>query len=607
MWVINLGTKYIPTGNEFVSLPCINEDSAGIEDFTVLHMNSKGMLDFRSDGISSLIEPFVVINGKKAPLLDIKWKREEYWIPAFTARNSGLDISGSILAPVGERGFIYRLTAANRTEDTINIALGIKGLWHKTMHSVNEDKEITGEMHAYDSAWNEAVVFDLRVGLPLMAFAPMSSLPAKWNAAKTNNGISYEGKTEHNIQAGGEVTLDFFWGVGFEEVAAVTSAKEMLRQTFDALHSKTLKWLRSREKSVGDSRLNELLNTNLFFNYFFATGITIDTEDLVLVTSRSPRYYVSAAYWDRDSLLWSFPSILMIDAEHARKMLDYVFTRQIRNSGVHSRYIDGTVLEPGFELDELCALVLALARYVARTGDRSVLSEPHIEKGVKHILKILESKHNHALNLYETFLQPTDDMMVYPYITYDNVLVWRALTELTGLYSERWDKSLLEKLTLEAQNVEAAIYKHCIKEYEGRRIFAWSVDEQGNWDVYDEPPGSLQLLPHMGFCDSGSEIWRNTVEVIRNPNYAYSFAKAPFSDIGCPHAPHPWILSVGNSLLCGRFEEAKSILLRASMDNGIACESIDEFTGECATGAAFATCAGFLTYCIMLSLGDNND
>jgi len=34
------------------------------------------------------------------------------------------------------------------------------------------------------------------------------------------------------------------------------------------------------------------------------------------------------------------------------------------------------------------------------------------------------------------------------------------------------------------------------------------------------------------------------------------------------------------------------------MDGVVACESIDEHTGQCATGAAFATCAGYLAYAI---------
>ena len=114
--------------------------------------------------------------------------------------------------------------------------------------------------------------------------------------------------------------------------------------------------------------IRDSYNTNLFFCIFFSIGVTLDTEEFVMVTSRSPRYYVSAAYWDRDSLLWSFPAILQADTALAKKMLLYVFGRQRRTIGVHSRFIDGTVLEPGFELDELMAPVLALERYVTATG-----------------------------------------------------------------------------------------------------------------------------------------------------------------------------------------------------------------------------------------------
>ena len=107
------------------------------------------------------------------------------------------------------------------------------------------------------------------------------------------------------------------------------------------------------------------------------------------MTSRSPRYYVSAAYWDRDSLLWAFPAILMADAAYAREILTYVFTRQIRNVGIHSRYIDGTVLEPGFELDELCAPVIALTRYTETTKDETLICEPFVKQGLIRILHIL--------------------------------------------------------------------------------------------------------------------------------------------------------------------------------------------------------------------------
>ena len=39
--------RYIPTGNEMVSLPKLNELTAGIEDFTYLSMQHKGLVEVR--------------------------------------------------------------------------------------------------------------------------------------------------------------------------------------------------------------------------------------------------------------------------------------------------------------------------------------------------------------------------------------------------------------------------------------------------------------------------------------------------------------------------------------------------------------------------------
>ena len=309
------------------------------------------------------------------------------------------------------------------------------------------------------------------------------------------------------------------------------------------------------------------------------------------MTSRSPRYYVSAAYWDRDSLLWAFPSILTVDAAYARDILTYVFTHQARNFGVHSRYIDGTMLEPGFELDELCAPVIALNRYVEQTGDLAFARQGFVQAGLQSVLNRLEAKRHPVIPLYETFLQPTDDMHNYVYLIYDNALVCCAMRALARL---------LERPELEqaAQRTRQAVYAHCVKEQDGRPFFAWSVDLNGHYDIYDEPPGSLQLLPFYGFCGEDDPIWKNTVAMIRDESYPLSFAGHAIAEIGCKHAPHPWILSICNSLLSGHRESALWHLRRTVMDNGVACESVNEDTGECETGEAFATCAGFLSYAL---------
>lgn len=594
---------YLPTGNEQISIPRLNEKTAGIEDVTFLSMACKGLLDVRGSDTLPLIRPFVQADHQVQPLRELHWQRTQFWIPVFTAAAGPFSLEGALLSPVGERGFAWHLRVVNRDARPHAVCFGLEGCWASAWHCVNEDKEITGSRTCFPSGWNNSLVFEMHCGTPLFAFAPMSSDGTCESVyAAAAEGISYQLRHGGELAPGEAREVTIAWGFGYEEVAAATSAKEMLRQGWQAEWDRTVRWLSVRSRHFADPKLTELYNTNLFFCLFFSTGVTLDTEEFVMVTSRSPRYYVSAAYWDRDSLLWSFPALLQADPALARRMLFYVFGRQRRNIGVHSRFIDGTILEPGFELDELMAPLLALERYADTTGDTALLHRPEVEDGVAEILdKLAEKRHPH-IALYETFLQPTDDERVYPYLTYDNVLVWRGLRAVARFYPQHAGQAA------EAEAVRAAILTHCVKADEaGLPYFAWSVDLQGHSDVYDEPPGSLQLLPLWGFCDAEDPVYGNTVRMIRSPDYAYSFAGSPIAEIGCPHAPHPWLLSVANSLLCGRVEHSVDILRRVSMDNGIACESVDEVTGVCTTGEAFATCAGFLCYALRTALeGEEN-
>lgn len=582
--------RYIPTGNEVISLPKINEATAGIEDFTYLSMRHKGLIEARGSNSMPLIQPFVILNGQELPLAGLKWTREHFWIPTLAAKAGNNGFAMTILTPVGERGFAMKLsfTAAENAD----VSWGLKGCWESSWHCINEDKKLEGTTHCYESGWNFSVIFDFRCGTPMLAFAPMCDKETKADYAVASNTVSYALSRTDSIAKGETCEMVFYWGLGYEEVAAATSAKEMLRRGWDWEYSRTAAWLEKRTSQMATPKLTEIYNTNLFFCIFYSTGITLDTEELVCATSRGTRYYVSAAYWDRDVLLWAFPAILDADQELAEQILHYIFGRQRKNLGIHSRYIDGTVLEPGFELDELMSPIVALEAYVDQTGDTEILEEPNVQKGIAQILKTLDSMKHPETMLYETFLQPTDDEIVYPYLTYNNVLVWRSLNALAKLYPGKHGA-----LSGQAEEVKAAIYKHCVlHDCEGKPYFGWSVDLKGQHNIYDEPPGSLQLLPYYGFCDTNDEIWRNTVSMIRSPAYAYSFADSPIAEIGCAHAPYPWILSLCNSLLCGHADQAFRELEILEMDNGIACESVDPVSGTCTTGAAFATCAGFLCH-----------
>ncbi len=593
--------RYYPTGNEYIALPTIAENGA-IESINYLSMRDRGVIEITGE---PFLTPVIIVDGEVVPMDKLAWEWESYWIPTFRVESNGVRICGKYVAPQHTKGFFLRIEIEAEGV-TPEVMIGVNGHFGEVLHSINESKPVEGTREVYHSLWNQGLVFDFRTGVTKFSFGFLTEGgfdQQEWREEET--AFSLQKKVQWKSGKSGLTgRVDLFMGIGLEEVGAVTQAIHMQRETGDYLHKQLKDWLDERTLYLYNDHLNQILNVNQFFNYFYATGKTLDTEERILCTSRSPRYYVSAAYWDRDSLIWSFPALLLTEPETAREALEYIFTRQIKNIGIHSRYIDGTVLEPGFEMDELCAPLLALEQYLETTGDWTFLEEPMVKKGLELIWKRMMSWKHKKIDLFGTFLMPTDDMRVYPYLTYNNVLVWKALKIFEVI-----DRKLhidLRSAGILAEQVKRAIWDHLVIEVDGKNIFCWSADLEGQTDFYDEPPGSLTLFAHYGFVEKSNEVYRNTMARLYSPAFEHYFDNSAFQELGCSHADHPWILSVCNSLLNGRKEEALDMLMRTEMDNYIACESIDEETGEWVTGAHFATCAGFLVHALAAAGRDEN-
>jgi len=629
---------YLPTGNEYITLPTLRETDGAIESLNVVYEQYRGLLEFTGceNPVFPFLQPCLYINEKEIQPKpgELQWRRLENWIPQFIWKVGNIQLTGTYLTPIGERGLALRLDITCLSETEVPVFYGLKGSWQWLNHAINITKKMRVVRRVAPAAWGNTMMLEAARETSIVCLGLQSSPDLdtmSWGTQTYPDPISRQegqptlefdypnttpffwtlGKT-YTLKPGETQTQDIFFGAAVDEVGAFTSALEMKRKSFDVCLENTVQFLKSHQLSLnktqyssieGEAResLESRMNLNAWFCYFFALGRCLDTEHLALVTSRSPRYYVSAGYWDRDILYWAFPVILDMHPELAREILLRVFTTHNRNVGIHSQYLDGTVLEPGFELDELCAPVIALADYIDETRDDSLLELPEVWNGLEHILKVLNTKKHPEVDLYSTFLLPSDDPAMYPYVTYDNVLVWRTLTELSWIwhqYKEGDKGTLLKK---QATAVKWAINTHCIVKQGETDIYAWAVDLKGNFQIYDDPPGSLQLMPFHEFCSKSDAVWKATIDYLHSTEYRYSFAGKPFAAIGCDHFPHPAVFSMVNMMLGNKAEEGLDLIVRSRMDDGIACESVNEETGALQTGAAFATLAGLLAHVLYIS------
>lgn len=598
-------TKYIPTGSEYIGLPTIRESDASIESVNVVLARLDGLLEIEGD----LGRPFLRCEAAHREAGSWSWAFSEDWIPEFVHRREP-ERRGIVFAPPDQRFFVYRAPAASGTASKqFVLSLG------KLFQTINVRHELPGwtcRIAPFNWSWTPGTTIDVFAGGTLLLTISLRSPGGtRCTARLADQEVQIEeGKPDAVTSSPFELTLEaigepeLIVGFGLSRVGARSADLEVGRLSSDEWLDRTLEWLAARSVVVPeDPALSAKANRNGHFARFYAMARTLDTSEAVSMTSRSHRYYVSAAYWDRDSLLWLYPFLVRNDRAYARELLTYALGPQLRHAGIHSRQIGGQILEYGFELDELAAPLLAVGEWDSLYPDDRILDEEPIRTAVSELLGRLHAWRAGGVALYRTELMPTDDLIAggRDVLTYNNALVLRTLRLLLPSMG-RFAPETAQWMEREIAAIPQAIREHLVSD----GVFQWATDLKGNTEFYDEAAGSLLLLPYHGLCGEDDAVLKATVARLYSSAYPYCLP-GPFSELGNRHTdgqPHPWILSACNSVLGGiRREEGLDFLRRVPMDNGIACESVNVETGLPESGMHFATCAGFVAHAIAFGTG----
>jgi uncharacterized protein len=596
----------LPTGNQWISLPDINAGDGSLKTFNVLSMRHRGLLQVSGEHNGPVLQPYFTANGKPLEFRNPTWELIAYWIPTAHLAIDGLDATLTYCAPPDSRAAFLRMTLTNRRTVPVEVSLGVKASFGSIQRVTYVPVELRGERTVGPAPWvDPAEVFSyitndtdfawtlLHPGSKASITTPPTTATPAVNASQTKT-----------LAPGEAIESIFVLAAGIEEFSAAHNARALREQIdrsgSEAIIEQAAAWLSKRTRTTNQPDLDLLMNRNFLFTELYAWGRTIDTEQLVGITSRSPRYYVSAAYWDRDAMLWSFPALLDIDPPMAREALDYALTTQLRNTGTHSRFIDGIVLEDGFQLDEAAAPVLALAAYEKRTSDTAFLSAH--STAVAILSDRLQSRFDPSTGLYSSLQDAQDEFQKLPFITYDNVLVWRALTELADLEKRLNDPKASQEMTERAASLHTAILARCISTSApnaGGPIFASATD--GRSYVFTEiPPGSLFKLPALGFLPESDPTFIRTYQWLHSKNYQYSYYDQPYGLPGSYRVPFTTAWSIADNLLltAGRNQSLK-ILRASNWDGGIITEGVDPATARMdQAGRAFATAAGYVAHAI---------
>lgn len=599
----------IATGNEWISLPTILASDGALVNFNVLSMRDRGLLQVDGDRGTPALEPYFMVDGKRMPFLNPSWELIEYWIPVAHLTVSGMDATITYCAPPSAHGAVISMKLTNHSAKSVPISFGLKASWGSLSRVTYTPVVLRGDRAIVGAPWEKAA-HDFTFVTSDTHFAWSIYYPGsegKLSAPPLSISPTLDAQHELTILSGETAEARFVLGVGLEEYSASQAANvldnSIDRSGIDAIVGETAAWCRVRTRTTGQPDLDLLMNRNFLFTSLYAWGRAIDTEQLAGVTSRSPRYYVSAAYWDRDAMLWSFPGLLDSDTQRARDALEYALTTQIRNAGTHSRFIDGVILEDGFELDEAAAPILAMSQYLERTKEDALFTQ---HRGA--LMKLYDRIVDHldpATGLYSTLQDAQDQYRKQQFNTYNNVLVWRTMLDLSAMLERFKDPVKARELKKRAESLHAAIMKYSISaDAPGASgtIFVSATD--GRSPIFaDVPPGSLMKLPALGFVTETDPVFVRTYEWLHSKNYNYSFSGQPYGLPGSYRLPFTpvWTVADHLGLKAGR-EQALKILRASPWDGGIITEGVNPASAVMDyDGRAFATAAGYLAHAICKS------
>lgn len=595
----------LATANDWIALPDIRASDGAIVTFNVLSMRDRGLLQVQGtskaasgpeQGKVPALAPWFAV-GARAPGLHVsQWRLIDDWIPVATAQDGPVQMTISYATPPRARAAWIREALVNRGATAQPVRFGLTAHWGGLARVIYSPSMIIGQrLQSGAPGMPDTHVFSFVENETALAWA--LAHPDCQHA--DGSGDTFRVGCQRVLAPGQSAVANFVVSVGLEETSAEYGAHvlaaDFANRGDSAVLDEERAWIEPRLRTTGDAQLDQFMNRNLLFSSFFAWGRTLDTEQFVGVTSRSPRYYVSAAYWDRDAMLWSFPALLRSDVARARSALDVALGIQLRDTGTHSRFIDGTTLEPGYELDENAAPIIALAQYWSRTHDSAYLMQH--QAALAALLAGLVA-HRDGTGLFWTQQDAQDQTRRSRYETYDNVLVWRALQNAAMLYRAIGSAAVAQSLDMQALQLRATILHDLVAAGapgSNGPIFAFGWDGQ-RYRFDDVPPGSLLRLPALGFISQDDPLFRRTYQWLHSSSFEYSNAGKPYGLPGSYRLPDTTSWSIADHLrLRAGQSEALKILRASPWDAGIVSEQIDPATAESvAGGGAFATAAGYL-------------
>ncbi|MCI0436412.1 MAG: hypothetical protein L0271_22665, partial [Gemmatimonadetes bacterium] len=534
------------------------------------------------------------------------------------ATESGLGITLTICTPGGYDpvvpGGVLHVEIENASAAPRTVAIAFEGCWRHSLATIVTTRETAAAHRLVHGERSGCIALEIDDGADGAALSLSAGTDATCEAGvrdataqplspgqevRAQNGEALRFRITRTLQIGPgrRSSAALYAGVAQDRDGAFAAGAWLERLgAAELIRLGRLELARIARSAEGP--LRDLAGRNLAFHHYNSVARAIDDERMYPVLSRSPAHGACAVFSERAALAWSLPAHNLTDPMLARELYIRILEQYSDRPGRVHRYLDGAALTRGFSLANLCEYVLALERYVDTTRDDSLLEDALVSQVLREVDEAVYSRLHPEIFLAETEVLASGDRSDYPYASFDNVLMWRLCRALSKLGPPASQPRF--RMAGGEEEAAAAFWQRCAADVDGLHVIAGSTDTKGGVAVYDDPAGSLRLLPFLEFCDEEDPIWANTMDLLHSRRYPLWHGAAPHPGLARRSRPGEASFAALCADLLGPYRErAVATLQGLDLPAGIACETWDPATGKAASGPWAAGEAGFLVWAIL--------
>jgi hypothetical protein len=618
------------TGNHYLALPWIAPANGSIHGVNAGHRGMSALVSWTGEDRGSgegrpLLRIGVSVEGLERPLARLRWERLDRWIPRFTADlGDGFRLVVTYCAPGGfdplVRGAVIHTQLSNGTGRDTRASVWLEGCWGWTLRTIATTRPLGGTHRLARGQGPDGLTLEVgeapngaALGVVVAAPSPIYEAGAGSDLGPIEPGgeitrpvgtpIAFRVSAEKRLNAASRTSVSFILSAALERDGALETAARLCALGGEELTRRGRLDLASLNRTADDGVARDMLSRNMVFHHYYGAVRAIDDDRIYPVQSRSPEFGPCAVFGEREALAWSLPAYVLTDPMLSRELLMRALEVWSDRAGTLRRYLDGGVVDGAFSLGRLCDWVLAIDRYTEITRDDGFADEPLVQQLLREIDDAVYARLHPEIFLGSTEVLPGGERADYPWCAFDNVLVWRLCRALDRLWRAHRDAPPAQdvpRLRNGADEIEAAIWQRCTIEVEGLQVIACTSDLQGNAAVYDDPAGSLRLLPYYGFCAADDPIWSNTMELLHSTSYPLWHGRAAHPGLASRSRPSEASFAALCADLFGpRRNAALELVRRLALPGDVPCTTFDPQTGRAASGPYAATLAGWLVQALL--------